>query len=720
MKKIIFLFIIALMPLLATAQNEMSQTIKGTVKDKSIEYPLIGVNVLLLNNETTIGTTTDENGNFKLENVPVGRQTIQFTYIGYQPVTIPNILVNSAKENVINVEMEEDFNKLAEVVVTDKSNDRRVVNEMAAISAQSMSIEEVTRFSGTFGDVARMAQNYAGVSGASDSRNDIIVRGNSPAGVLWRLEGVDIPSPNHWGTLGASGGPISMINTNNLRSSDFYSSAFAAEYGNATAAVFDLKLRNGNPDKFEFMGQIGFNGFEGGFEGPLKAGKNASFIANYRYSTLGVFNALGIDLGTGAAIPQYQDLTFKINLPTEKYGRFSIWGLGGISSIRFRANPDGENLYTAGDDDLTSATNTGVVGLNHLYFFDDKTSSNFSVALSKVRNTTLVQEITNEITGNLEDTFGSTQTQGKLSVNWTFNKKLNAKSRLKAGAIYDNYGINVLDSTELNNGTWFNSLEFEGNASLWRGFAQFQHKFSKQIKLDAGLHSAIFTLNQSTSLEPRIALTYQPDNRSTFSLGYGRHSQLQPLPVYFAKDEDATPEENTMNEELDFFRSNHFVVGWNYGLTSNTRFKLETYYQTLSDLAVDPDDGDFSIINAGAGFAFPNRTGLVNEGTGTNYGVELTLERSLDKGFYYLTTVSLFDSKYAGSDAVEHNTFFNSNYVINVLGGKEFVISDKFTLTFDARFNLSGGRRFTPIDIAASIAEGEEVLEDENIFGTRY
>lgn len=287
MKKSSSLLLLFLLPLLVFAQDQMTQTIKGTVLDKEAEYPLIGVNVVLIGAETSIGTTTDFDGTFKLENVPLGRQVVQFSYIGYETVTIPNILVNSAKEIVLDIQMEEDLTELSEVVVTATKDRRKAVNDMTTLSARSFTMEEVTRFSGALGDLARMAQNYAGVSGASDNRNDIIVRGNSPSAVVWRLEGVDIPSPNHWATLGSTGGPISMLNTNSMRSSDFLTSAFPAEYGNGTGAVFDLQLKNGNTDKYEFLGQIGFNGFEAGIEGPLSIGKNASFIANYRYSTLG-------------------------------------------------------------------------------------------------------------------------------------------------------------------------------------------------------------------------------------------------------------------------------------------------------------------------------------------------------------------------------------------------------------------------------------------------
>ena len=701
-------------------QEEFTQSIKGNIIDKDAEYPLIGVNVVLVSSDGEYGTATDIDGNFKLSNVPVGRQALQISYIGYKTTTLPNILVGTGKETVLSIQMEEDLTKLDEVVITAQQDKRKAVNEMATISTRSMTMEEVTRFSGSQGDVSRMAQNYAGVSGASDDRNDIIVRGNSPSAVLWRLEGVDIPSPNHWASLGTTGGPISMLNINSMSNSDFLSGAFPAEYGNSTAAVFDLKLRNGNSEKYEFLGQIGFNGFEAGIEGPLAIGKNASFMANYRYSTLGVVSALGVDFGTGAAIPQYQDLVFKFNVPTENFGRFSIWGLGGISDITFEDRPGSDNLYTDGDDSFFSGANTKMIGATHIFFFDQNTSSNLSLSYSSAISLNKSDELRDEVTQRFERVFTSRNTQNKLGVNWTLNIKIDSQNRVKAGLIYDQYDIAVRDSILFDDGVWFSELDFNGDASLVRGFAQWQHKANDKLTINGGIHTARFGLNGSTSLEPRLSLSYDVSSKNTFGIGFGRHSQLQPLPIYFNKDREATDAENNKNQELDFIKSNHYIASWDHSFSSSTRFKLETYYQSLSGLATDPLDEDFSMVNFGADFGFPNRVGLNNEGTGSNYGVEMTLERFLDKGLYYLVTASLFDSKYEGIDKISRNTFFNSNYVFNVLAGKEIVLSKKWTITLDGRFNYAGGRRYTPIDLAASIAADKEVRSSDMVYDSRY
>lgn len=719
MKKMPLLTLIFLMctTALLAQDNSLLQTIKGTVIDKQAQYPLFGVNIILLESEEFVGTTTNIDGHFKLENIPIGRQSIKLSYIGYDDVVLSNILVSSAKEVDLNVAMEENVSALEEVVVKASKDKHQAINELATVSARTISIEEMSRFSGSTQDPARMAQSYAGVSGASDDRNDIIVRGNSPTGVLWRMEGVDIPSPNHFAALGTTGGPIGMLNINNLKNSDFLSSAFPAEYGNATSAVFDLKLRNGNIDKHEFLGQVGLNGFELGAEGPLSVGKNASFLANYRYSTLGVLHAMGIQFGTGFAVPQYQDLTFKVNLPTEKSGIFSLWGLGGMSYIEFKADENGEdNLFNDDTENSRFESNTGVVGLSHLYFFNAQTFSKLTLSASGTQSKGHVEFLQED--GTFEHVFGQDYRQMRYTLNWKFNKKINTKNRFTAGAIYELHDIQAEDSVRIEDDSFIPDVNFDGNTDLIQMYAQWQHRFNDKLTLNSGIHAQYLTLNDSKSLEPRIGLKYEPTKRHTFSVGGGLHSQMQPVLIYFLEDE--VPSNTLSNESLDFVRSTHAVVSWDYLLNPNMRIKLEGYHQYLYNVAVDSFASSFSMLNTGADFGFPDRLNLVNEGTGSNYGIELTLEKFFSQQYYFLFTTSLFNSQYKGSDGVLRNTLFNSNYVFNLLGGKEFKLSDKFSLTLDSKITYSGGRRYTPIDVNASIQAGDEILVEGEAFTNQY
>ena len=298
---------------------QSTQTIRGRVVDGVSNTALVGVSVMLISTDEKIyGSTTDTDGRFRIDNVPVGRHTVRITYIGYEEQTIPNVIVTAGKEVVLTLSLTESVSQLNEVVITDdvKSDKTATNNDIAVVSARSFNVDDTKRYAGAIGDPSRMAANFAGVVGGNDSRNDIVVRGNSPTGMLWQLEGLNIPNPNHFGALVSTGGPVSILNNNNLDKSDFMTSAFPAQYGNAPAGVFDLRLRDGNNEKRELLAQVGFNGFEVGAEGPFAKNSKASYIANYRYSTLGVFQTLGIEFGTGSNTPLYQDLNFKVSLPT--------------------------------------------------------------------------------------------------------------------------------------------------------------------------------------------------------------------------------------------------------------------------------------------------------------------------------------------------------------------------------------------------------------------
>jgi hypothetical protein len=326
MKKGIWTLLL-LLPLYLSAQD-ITQTIRGTVVDQESKFPLIGVNVIVTTEDSTIiGTTTDLDGTYRLENVPLGRQTVSYSYISYETVVLNNIVVSSGREVIQNVEMAESAMEIDEVVVTaTRSGDVR--NEMATVSARSFSVEETDRYAGSRGDPPRMASNYAGVQGADDSRNDIVIRGNTPQGLLWRFEGVTIPNPNHFAIPGTGGGPVTILNNKYMANSDFFTGAFPAEYGNGIAGVFDIRMRNGNNEQHEISGQLGFLGTELLAEGPLNKEKGSSYLVSYRYSTLQLFSFLGINIGTDA-VPQYQDAAFRFNFPQKNGGNLAFWGIGG-------------------------------------------------------------------------------------------------------------------------------------------------------------------------------------------------------------------------------------------------------------------------------------------------------------------------------------------------------------------------------------------------------
>ena len=624
-------------------------------------------------------------------------------------------MVLSAKELSLDLTLTEKYQDLGEVVISGEADKREAINKMNTVSSRTLSIEEATRFSGSLQDPARMSQNYAGVSGASDNRNDIIIRGNSPTGVLWRMEGIDIPSPNHFSTFGTTGGPVSMLNINNLKNSEFMTGAWSAEYGNALSGVFDLQLREGNSDKYEHLFQVGFNGLELGSEGPLTKTGRASYMFNYRYSTLSVFNALGINLGVGTAIPEYQDLTFKLHFPTKKAGIFSIFGIGGFSSINFDIDTTEDNLFSGELEKTAFGSKTGILGASHKYFFNDKTFLKTILSVSGTSSTGVV-DLKDTVTNQFSKLADFDRTMVIYSGHVMLNKKISVRNSWRAGIITKVNSINFVDSNKRSSG--FEEIErFEGNTLLLQGYFSWRHNFSENLLMNIGLQAQYFALSNSKSLEPRLGLKYDLNPKSKMTFGFGLHSQIQPVVVYFRKDENNI---KASNANLDFSRSLHYVLGYERNLGKNSRIKTEVYYQYIYNVPVEDTLSWFSMLNEGADFGFSNRMNLKNKGKGKNIGFEITIEKFLSKGYYYLVTASVFKSTYQGSDNITRSTAFDNGFVLNALAGTEFKLGKKAVLTVDTKVTYAGGKPYTPIDLEASIISGKEVRDRSRAFENRF
>jgi hypothetical protein len=703
--------------------QELTQTIRGTVIDKQTQSPLPGAVISILNIDPVKATTTDENGKFRFDEISLGRKQLKISLISYKEKS-QTVVLTTGKETVLNIELEESAIQGQEVVISAEIDKTKTNNKMATVSSRMFSTEEASRYAGSRGDPARMAANYAGVSGANDSRNDIIVRGNSPLGILWRLNGLDIPNPSHFGSMGSSGGPISILNNNTLDNSDFMTGAFPADYGNATAGVFDLKMRSGNNEKHEFLGMVGFNGFELGAEGPFsKKKKNASFMVNYRYSTLSVFKYLGLDFGTGSAVPQYQDLSFKVDMPTKKAGKFSVWGVGGLSYVNLLQSEQskGNNLYGYSGRNTSFRSNVGAMGVSHTYLVNSSSYIKTNIGTSGQYNYITSDRVdTSFHPPTVRPEYRNTSYTVKYSANFTYNIKFNSRNFVNAGIYADFYNTTFVDSID-NDGKGFITLRnYTGQTALTRGFIQWKHHFSEKFYVNTGFTYQYLFLNNSQSPEPRLGLKYELNKKQSISFGAGVHSQVQPLYVYFATANLGNGRVKETNRNLDFTKALHAVLAYDVNLFNSVRVKTELYYQYLYHVPVKMRKDYFSTANLGADFNSPNVDSLVSNGTGQNYGIELTLEKFYSKGYYFLVTASLFESKYTGSDGVYRNTAFNGNYVFNALAGKEFKIKEKYILALDVKVTYAGGKRYVPIDLAKSIAVQNEVRDGSVAYNPQY
>ena len=706
-----------------SASAQITQTIRGKVVDAVSQQPLPGATIMLLDSTQVKGAATDFDGNFKLEDVLIGRVSLKVSFIGYEDQFLQNLTLNPSKQLVLNIQLQEKINAVDEVVVKGERDKGEPLNEMAVVSARAFSVEETRRFAGSWQDPARAAAAYAGVSGGSDERNDIIIRGNSPTAVLWRLEDINIPNPNHLSFSGSTGGPVSVLNNNMLANSDFFTGAFPSEYGNANAGAFDLNLRRGNNEKREYYFQLGLNGLEFGLEGPFSKKHPASYLASYRYSTMALISLMGINIGI-SAIPLYQDLTFVIDVPTQKKaGRFTIWGIGGISSIHIEDNP-GFNGGSTEKRDQDLGSDMGAAGMTHLIFLGEKTSLKTTVAATGLRQwqEKLVFEETDTTSTTYLENYNKNLTLG-ASIHTQLNTKLSAKSSIRTGIIYDHKFISFVDSAyDYQTQSHYVNLNLNDNYGLAQLYSQFHHRFSEKASGTIGVHGQMSTLNTSFAIEPRIGFKWQPHRRHAFSVGGGMHSQMLPALTYFYQT--YLPTENRYirtNEDVGFSRSIHAIVGYDWTILPKLRLKLEGYYQYLYKIPIEPTASYFSMANAGASIGDVQVSdSLENKGIGQNMGLEFTLEKFFDRGYYFLLTASLYNSTYRGSDGIWRNTAFNGNYNMSALGGYEFKISKKNTLAFDSKITWTGGARYVPIDMDSSIVTGQTIRNYSEAYEAKY
>jgi len=679
----------------------ITQTINGKVLDAQTHKPLSFATVVVLDTDPVIGTSCDVNGNFTLEKVPVGRQSISISMVGYETYVENEFLVSSGHNARIEAELSPKAQELDEVVVRVRKDE--ALNKMSTVSSRQFTVEETQRYAGGLNDPARLASSFAGVATPSVSSNGISVRGNSPNGLLWQIEGVEVPNPNHFANLTVTGGGlITTISNQMMGNSDFLTGAFPAEYGNATSGVFDIKLRKGSNKKRRYTVQAGLIGVDIATEGPFVEGGKSSYLMNYRNSTMALLSPI---LPDNTGILKYQDLAFKTHFPTKKAGTISFWGIGALDGQEMEAADSSEWDMNADRDNSKTRLYMYASGLSHRIRLGSQTflktrlsatGSGLSHKEKRVGFDDVERPQSNADNNSWRLTF-------KSNINHYFSKNHSNQT----GIQYSRMGYNIdIVQSPAEGADPVPMASQKGNSGLIRLYSQSRIDLGKRFTLNAGVNTLWFFLNDNYSIEPRAGLTYQINPKQSIALAYGIHSRIENLKVYFVKEDEAYP-----NKSLDLMKSAHYVLSYDLKINDHLRLGIEPYYQQLKNVPV-ASDSYISTINSEEEIFF-NEV-LVNEGTGHNIGIDFTLEQFLHKGFYYLLTASIFDSKYTGADGIERNTRFNRNYVINALAGKEWKVgkNDNNLLSANVRLNYMGGNRKEPVNRPASLAAKEVIFEE--------
>jgi hypothetical protein len=686
------------------------QSMKGKVLDASIQIPIFGAKISLLE-DSSISTVTDLHGRFQLDSLPVGRYTVLCVASKYEYQEQVVLLTSAKQEEVVfNLNLAS-FKQVKTAKIKSFTYTKPKVNSMAPISSHSFGVEETQNFAAAVNDPARMATSFAGVVGADDGNNAISIRGNAPSALLWRIEGIDIPAPNHFSSFDGASGGISLVSSQLLSQSDFFTGAFSPEYGNSIGGVFDLRMRKGNSEKREHTLQAGILGVDLATEGPL-GNKGGSYLINYRYSTLDLLSKIGFDLFGG--LLSFQDLSFNISLPTEKAGDFSIFGMGGLSSQYEAPVRDSNKWEFEGDRyHFKFISNTGILGLRHQKSFNQKTTWRNVIALSANK----VSEIDMFIDDNYKDIEEEVTNVENKKISWSsiITKQVNGNHSFRAGAyLHKLYFETEFFETDVET---FIKSDFGNNAGATeyaQAFAQWKWQLHRKVQIISGLHGIWLGLNNKSNIEPRLAMVYKPKRNQHLSLGLGMHSQMQLPGVYFT---NAAGSNTNQNKDLDFTKASHVVLGYEYWFGKKLRAKLETYYQHLSDVPIGTDAvNPYSILNLDWGI---NPQELINEGEGRNRGVELTLEKIYSKRFYGLLSASLFRSEFKTQSNIWYRTRYDAGHSMSSTLGKEFKLKNNNLLGLNLKTSWYGGFRIRKIDLEKSKQEQKVIIDNTVPLGNK-
>ena len=711
-----------------------AQTVRGTVTDAISGEKLIGATVKVV--ETGTGSVVDLEGNFRIDIPQSGRYTLETSYVGYEPNVMKEVLVAGVKEVVIDIQLRENNTELTEVVVRPRVNKEATVNPAVLTGGVMLSMEEASRFAGGYNDPARLVMSFAGISGEADG-SGLSIHGNAPERMQYRIEGVEVFTPNHFNdTWNAGYGLVSALNSNVIGNSDFFTSTFNANYNNALSGVFDVKMRTGNNAKYENILQIGTVSEELTLEGPISRKSNSSYIVNYRYGFTSLVDKLNLIDADGAHVG-FQDFSAKLMFPTKRAGTFSLFGLGFYDTTwdeRIKLE-DTHSAYDASDNDAKLAQL--LVGVSHKIHLGNKWTWRTTTAynMQHLKNDIYYYGLERSAEGFISQPLAYEEPERKylfsiqkvnedrLLFNTELSKQVTDRWLIQLGGEYSHRFFNLayksVDQLYAPVSTMHEYTKMKDDTGLANIFCQNLVRVSNYFSLSAGIAGNYFLLSKDFSVEPRASLKWDPDEKNSFSMGYGLHSMIEKLDAYFYRNADG----NLANKDLGLTKAHHLHATYVHKLNSNLTLRMNAYYEYGFDTPVGIDGSTYCVTNR---YFFYTDEPLVNKGNTRNYGGDITLEHYMNRGFFGQTNFSLYKSQYRGVDKVWRNQLYDRGFMFKILGGKEWMIG-KNMLNVSVKYSIQGGLRYTPIDveqmranIAAGIIDDNPIYKDNEAFSQRF
>lgn len=687
-KKIPFIlpFILFISFISSIKAQEITQILRGRVIEAVSKAPISDAAITI--NNTKFSTSANTEGVFQMEQIPVGRYRLTISSVGFQPLILTDILVESGKETVLEIVLNTSTTALDTFVYVAQSSDR------SAINFPSVSLIEKLRFQypATFADPARYASFAAGVATDNDQANNLSIRGISPNAMQWYLQGAEIVNPNHLSNAGtlsdkasANGGGVMILSAQLLENTTLFQGAMPPQYGNALAGALDMRLRKGNDSRRQNTVQLSLIGLDAATEGYFNKEKKASYLINYRYATIGLLSKLGVPLGDEDI--NYQDLSFNLNFPTQKMGEFSIFGVGGMSENIFKAKKPGEWIADKDSQDISFKGRMGVLGLRHQVSLGKKMlwQSVFAAsALDDSRDAIGYNRLEQPIRVETID-----NTHAKYFFKTEINSKLGGKPEQSRAFTEGSIGLIVKEEVVSNNtiSKIFSNTSArlaDGNGIWLIPYAQLGGELSDKWHYKIGVRGVYFSFNEKFSLEPSAILNYQTSENSFVQLNYSRQSQLIQPALYFAKNSNRV----YINRNLDFVKSDNIGLSFNKNFKNNIRINAEAFYQTYSNVYYNSDNSTSLLDDLNSLTAISNSLG-----TAQSIGLALNTSQNLSNGLFWQLNAAIFDALWKDKNDVERNLTYNSRYTSNALLGKEWTRGSRRNKFFgiSGRAVLRGG-----------------------------
>lgn len=661
-KIVVLLANILLITTSLNAQN-ITQILRGRIMESFTQKPISDAAVIVDND--LAGTYSDINGLFIFKDIPVGRHRLVVRSVGFQTIVLTDVLVESGKESVLDIVLKPIDMALDTFVITAQSqNNERV-------SYPSVSVIEKLRFQypATYADPARYASYSAGVAVDNDQANNLSIRGASPNAMQWYMEGAEIVNPNHLSNAGtltdrasANGGGVMILSAQLLDNTTLYQGAMPVAYGNALAGALDMRLRKGNDEKRQSTISLSLIGLDAATEGYFSKKSKASYLVNYRYSTVGLLSQLGVPLGDEAI--NYQDASFNIHLPTRKMGEFSIFGVGGVSENIFKAKASTEWKVDKDSQDISFHGRMGAFGIKHQINLGKNTlwkSVFVASALNNERQAIGYNRLAQPI---IVDKINNTHS--KFFFRTDLEHKLGSRTEGGIGVVVkreDLLNENIYKTSSLS--TIYGA---DGGSLSVIPYADISGKMTQKLSYRVGLRATYFDFNKELSFEPSAILNYALKSHTYFQLNYSRQSQLLQPQFYFAQNEKGA----YINKNLDLVKSDNISIGINSRFKNDIRSHFEIFAQQYSNVYYT-QDASLMVISILDDLNSLNAISSA-KGTAQTYGAAWSLNQSTAKGLFWQLNFAGFNARFMNDKGVDRSLTYNNIYTTNALLGKEWAM----------------------------------------------